>query len=119
MPADSPSHLQYRTDKGVTVVGFTNPYLQAETDIEKVGAELLGLVENQGLNKIILTFNGVRFASSSMLAQVVKLHRAVAKAKGKLRVCALSPALMEAVRTSQLDKLLDVAPDETAALTKF
>ena len=120
MSQGSSPHLHYRTDyKGVTVVGFNSPYLQAEADIEKVGADLLDLVENKGLTKLVLTFQGVRFVSSSMLAQVVKLHKAVAKAGGKLRVCSLAPALLEVVQKSHLDKLLDVVPDEAAAMTKF
>jgi anti-anti-sigma factor len=87
--------------------------------IEKVGAELFELVEGKALTKIILTFAGVRFVSSSMLAQVVKLHKKLSKVKGRLRVCCLSPALQEVLRTSQLDKLLEVFPDEASALSKF
>src|SRR3954447_6472677 len=83
-------HLQYRTDQGVTVVGFASPYLQSEAEIETVGAELRDLVEKQGLTRLVLTFQGVRVVSSSMLAQVVELHRTVAKAGGKLRLCSLT-----------------------------
>lgn len=119
MSQDAPGHVQYRTDKGVTVVGFVSPYLQAEADIEKVGAELFDLVEKKGLTKLVLTFHGVRFVSSSMLAQVVKLQKVVTKAGGRLRLCSLSPQLLEVVHKSHLDKLLDVAEDEAAALTKF
>src|SRR5438105_1892056 len=119
MAQESSPHLHYRTDKGVTVVGFSSPYLQAEADIEKVGAELIDLVEKKGLTKVVLTFQGVRFVSSSMLAQVVKLQKAVTRAGGKLRVCSLAPVLLEVIQKSHLDKLLDVVPDETAALNKF
>jgi anti-sigma B factor antagonist len=54
-----------------------------------------------------------------MLAQIVKLHKKLAKVKGRLRICCLTPALQEVLRTSQLDKLLEVFPDEAAALTKI
>jgi len=119
MPQDPPSHLHYRTNNGVTVVGFASPYLQSEADIEKVGAELFDLVENKGLNRLILTFKGVRFVSSSMLAQVVKLQKTIARSKGRLRLCALTPDLLDVIKKSNLDKLLDVVDDETAALNKF
>lgn len=112
-------HIQYKTTNFVTVVGFTTPYLQAEEVIEKVGVELFDLVETKGLTKIILSFNGVRFVSSSMLAQVVKLHKRLAKAKGRLRICCLTPELSEVLRVSQLDKLLEIFPDEASALAKF
>ena len=119
MTQEASSPIQYRTTNGVTVVGFTSPYLQAETDVEKVGAELFDLVEVKGHTKLVLTFQGVRFVSSSMLAQVVKLQRKVTKAGGKLRLCSLTPALTEVIHTSHLDKLLDVVADEPAALHKF
>lgn len=119
MALESASHLQYRTHDGVTVVGFASPYLQTESDIETVGAELLELVEKKGLKKIVLTFHGVRFVSSSMLAQVVKLQKSVAKAGGKMRLCSLSPSLLEVVQKSHLDKMFDVVADESVALTKF
>lgn len=115
-----PQHIQYRTNAfGVTVVGFSSPYLQAETDISKVAAELFELVEKKGLTKLVLTFQGVRFVSSSMLAQLVKLHKTLVKEGGKLRLCCLTPTLLDVVHTSHLDKLLDVVADETAALHKF
>ena len=115
-----PQHLQYRTNAfGVTVVGFSTAYLQSEVEINKVAAELVDLIEKKGLTKLILTFQGVRFMSSSMLAQLVRLHKLLAKAGGKLRICCLSPTMMEVIHTSQLDKLLDVVADETAALHKF
>jgi anti-sigma B factor antagonist len=119
MAQESAQHLQYRTTGGVTVVGFTSPYLQAEGDIEKVGAELVDLVDAQGHTKIVLSFLGVRFVSSSMLAQVVNLHKKLAKAKGKLRVCCLAPPIKEVLKASQLDKMLEVCEDEAAALNKF
>ena len=119
MPQDSAPLIHYRTTNLVTVVGFSNPYLQTEDVVTKVGNELFDLVETKGLTKIVLSFNGVRFVSSSMLAQVVKLHKKLSKVKGRLRVCCLTPALQEVLRTSQLDKLLDVCPDESAAMVKF
>jgi anti-sigma B factor antagonist len=119
MPPDPPSNLRYRTNNGVTVAGFATPYLQAEADIEKVGAELFDLVENKGLNRLIISFKGVRFVSSSMLAQVVKLQKAITRSKGRLRLCSLTPDLLDVVKKSNLDKLLDVVDDETAALNKF
>jgi anti-sigma B factor antagonist len=68
---------------------------------------------------MILSFDGVRFVSSSMLAQVIRLHKTLAKAKGKLRLCALVDPVRDVLRASQLDKMLDVHQDEAEALVKF
>ena len=119
MSQETAPHLHYRTDKGVTIVGFASPYLQSEADIETVGAELRDLVETKGLTRLVLTFQGVRFVSSSMLAQLAQLQKAVSRAGGKLRLCSLGPSLLEVLHKSHLDRLFDVATDETAALNKF
>ena len=112
-------HLRVRHKLDVAIVGFTTAYLQSEEDATKAGTELFDLVENQEVTKMVLSFDGVRFVSSSMLAQVIKLHKALAKAKGKLRLCTLSPTVRDVLRASQLDKMLDVYDDEAAALVKF
>lgn len=121
MSQASPSHphLRQRQIGDVLVVGFDTPYLQTEELVEKVGVDLNDLVSHHQPEKMVLSFDGVRFVSSSMLAQVVKLHKRLAKNKAKLRLCALAPAIREVLRASQLDRLLDVHDDETAALNRF
>jgi anti-anti-sigma factor len=119
MSQSPPQYIHFRNIGGVAVVGFPTAYLQAEDAIEKVGAELLELVEERGFTKVILSFDGVRFVSSSMLAQMVKLHKRLSKLNGKLRICSLNPSVQEVLRHSHLDRLLDVQPDEAAALQKF
>ena len=119
MSQDSTEHLHLNFVNGVAIISFTTPYLQAEDAIEKVGNELFDLVKKWDCSKVLLTFDGVRFVSSSMLAQVVKLHKTLAKTKGRVRLCSLTPALREVLKASQLDRLLEVFDDETAALAKY
>lgn len=112
-------HIRVRYKLDVAIVGFITPYLQSEEDVNHASAELLDLVENHEVLKMILSFDGVRFVSSSMLAQVIRLHKTLARAKGHLRICALANPVREVLRASQLDKMLDVYADEAAALVKF
>jgi anti-sigma B factor antagonist len=119
MSQDSTEHLHLRFVSGVAIISFTTPYLQAEDLIEKVGSELFDLVEKHECTKVLLTFDGVRLVSSSMLARVLKLHKTLAKNKGRLRLSGLSPALREVLRASQIDRLLEVFNDDNAALAKF
>ncbi|MGE3820064.1 MAG: STAS domain-containing protein [Isosphaeraceae bacterium] len=116
---DPDDQLVIRRKAGVNVVGFTNPYLQSEEASTKAGEALMALIEGKEEPKLILSFDGVRFVSSSMIAQVVRLHKAVAKAKGKLRLCGLLPAVRDVLHASHLDRLLDVHDDEASALKDF
>ena len=119
MSQDPNQLLRIRRANGVAIVSFLTPYLQTEEVIHQVGDELFELVETEGYTKVLLSFNGVRFLSSSMLAQMVKLQRKLAKVKGKLRLSSLPPAMKEVMHISQLDKMLEVYDDETSALAKF
>jgi anti-sigma B factor antagonist len=119
MSNDPPRQIRFRNIGGVAVVGFPTPYLQAEDAIEKAGAELIDLVEGRGFAKVVVSFDGVRFVSSSMLAQLVKLHRRVSKANGVLRLCCLNPALLEVLRHSHLDRLFEIHENEAAAMQKL
>ncbi|WP_422927672.1 STAS domain-containing protein [Singulisphaera sp. PoT] len=108
--------LRVRRSGFTMIAGITNPYLQSEDEVVRVAAELQSLIEGKQYPKLVLTFDGVRFVSSSMLGHLVKLHRTIAKAKGKFRVCSLTPALRDIVKASQLDKILDVYGSENEAI---
>ncbi len=115
-PSSTDQLLRVRRSGFTIIVGVVHPYLQSEEDVAKVGAELLALVEGKQYPKLVITFDGVRFISSSMLGHLVKLHKTIAKAKGKLRVCALTPALKGILKASMLDKMLEVYDKENDAL---
>lgn len=119
MSHETTEHLQLTFLHGVAIIHITTPYLQTEDLTEAVGSELIGLVEKWECTKVLLTFDGVRFVSSSMLAQVLKLHKRLAKTKGHVRICGLNPTLRDVLRASQLDRLLEVYDDDKSALAKF
>ena len=119
MSAEPSTHLRVLKRNGVAIVSFLTPYLQTEEVIQSVGEELFLLVEEEGFTKVLLSFSGVRFLSSSMLAQMVKLQKKLAKVGGRLRLSNLPQAMKEVMHSSHLDKMLEVFDDEPAALAKF
>jgi anti-sigma B factor antagonist len=112
-------HFRVKVSDGVAIVTFNTSYLQTEETIKDVGEELFNLVEKKKYDRILISFQGVRFVSSSMLGQIVKLQKLMVKSKGRLKICGVSPDLKDVLRASQLDRLLQVHDDETAALAKF
>ncbi len=111
--------VQIRQTNGVAIVAFLTPYLQTEEVIQSIVTDWNKLVDDEGVTKILLSFQGVRFLSSSMLAQMVKLQKKLSKVKGQVRVSTLPPAMKEVMRVSQLDKMIEVFDDETTALDGF
>ena len=119
MSPEPAAYLRIRRADDVAVVSFLTPYLQTEEVIQKVAAELSRLVDEEGFTKILLAFSGVRFLSSSMLAQIVKLQKKLTKVKGRVRISTLPPAMKEVMHISQLDKMLEVFDEESEALVQF
>jgi anti-anti-sigma factor len=105
---------------GVAVVNFLETVSMFEGDkVEAVGKELVDLAESRKEPRILLNLANAHFMSSAMLAHLVKLHRKVQAAKGRIRLCGLRPVIMDAFKVSHFDRIFEIFPDETTALKKF
>jgi anti-anti-sigma factor len=114
------NYITYKNVDGVAVVNFLETVSMFDGDkVRDVGNELLDLVDSKKYTKLLLNMTNARFVSSAMLAHLVKLHRRVHEAKGKIRLCCLRPVIMDAFRVSNFDKIFEIFPDEAAALKKF
>jgi anti-anti-sigma factor len=113
-------YITYKNVDGVAVVNFMETVSMFDGDkVRDVGNELLDLVNAKKYTKLLLNLSNARFVSSAMLAHLVKLHRRVQEAKGKVRLCCLRPVIMDAFRVSNFDKIFEIFVDEAAALKKF
>lgn len=112
--------LSVKEVEGVAVITFLESASMIEGDkVESVARELFGLLEAKKYKKILLNLYNAGYMSSAMLAQLVRLHKKVQEVKGKVRLCALRPPVMDAFQVSRFDKLFEIFPDEAAALKKF
>ena len=120
MPLSEYQCITVRFVGGVAVVSFVESMAMFEGDkVECVGKELADLVESRQEPRILLNLSNAHFMSSAMLAHLVKLHRKIQAAKGRLRLCGLRPVILEAFRVSRFDKIFEIFPDEVSALKKF
>ena len=103
---------------GVTVVTFADTRIVAEDVLAEVG-ELLGLIDGQGLARVLIDFREVRFMSSSFLATLMKFSRRVAVAGGQVKLCGIAPDLMRVFKITCFDRLFEIYGDEGTALDSF
>ena len=113
-------YITYKNVDGVAVVNFLETVSMFEGDkVKGVSDELLDMVESKRFTKMLLNLSNAHFVSSAMLAHLVKLHRKIQEAKGKIRLCGLRPVIMDAFKVSHFDRIFEIFPDEAAAMKKF
>ena len=120
MPVTEYEYLTVKYVEGVAVVGFRETLAMFEGDkVQAVGKELMDLVTSRKEPKVLVNLSNAHFISSAMLAHLVKLHRTIQEAKGRLKLCGLRPVIMDAFKVSNFDRIFEIHPDETSALKKF
>ena len=103
----------------VSVVSFTDKRILDEQNIQAIGEQLFGLVDNQGQKKLLLNFSNVEYLSSAALGKFITLNKKVAAAGGKLVLCDIDPTILEVFTITRLDKLFNIQKDEQAGLQLF
>jgi anti-sigma B factor antagonist len=111
--------LEVETIGDVTVVNFTDKRILDEQNIQVIGEQLFGLVDDQGHKKLLLNFSNVEYLSSAALGKFITLNKKVAGAGGKLVLCAIDPAIYEVFEITRLNKLFNIQKDEQTALQAF
>lgn len=103
----------------VAVVNFVDKKILDEQNIQMIGDDLFRLVDELGRRKILLNFGNVEFMSSAALGKLIQLHRKLLSVQGKLVLCNIAKSIMEIFEITKLNKMLTIAPNETAGLQAF
>jgi stage II sporulation protein AA (anti-sigma F factor antagonist) len=108
--------LEATQNGGVTVVRFTRRTILDPGSIEAVGARLLGLVCEEGRDRLALDFAHVESLTSSMLGKLVALHHAIEDEGGRLAFCSVGPFLRQIFTVCDLPKTIPVYADQAEAV---
>ncbi|MDA0836031.1 MAG: STAS domain-containing protein [Planctomycetota bacterium] len=100
----------------VTVAKFVDKKILDETNIQIIGNQLFGLVDEDGRTKIVLDFTNVEYLSSAALGKLITMDKKVKKVKGKLRLCCIRPEIYEVFAITKLNKLFDIRDTQESAL---
>jgi anti-sigma B factor antagonist len=108
------------SEKGdVTVVRFVDRKILDATNIEELGGELFGLIEEESRRNLLLNFSGVEFLSSAALNKLIILEKKIKTSGGKLKLSNLRPEIYEVFVITRLHQLFDIRDDEEDALEAF
>ena len=100
----------------VTVAKFIDKKILDETNIQIIGNQLFGLIDEDARTKIILDFSNVEYLSSAALGKLITMDKKVKGAKGKLRLCSIRPDIYEVFAITKLNKLFDIYDNQEKAL---
>ncbi len=103
----------------VAVVRFTLAEIVDEKSANRIGQQLLDLVEEQGCRKMVLNFSGVRIMVSTMLSRLLGLRRRMEALGGRVVLCEPNPELSEVLDALRLAQLFGIYDQEAKALASF
>jgi anti-sigma B factor antagonist len=103
----------------ITIAKFIDKKILDENNIQVIGNQLFGLIDEEGRTKIILDFSNVEYLSSAALGKLITMEKKVKAAKGKLRLCCIRPEIYEVFAITKLNRLFKIFEDQERALDGF
>lgn len=100
-----------------TVVLFRTPSLMDPVMLEAIGQAVYRLVDAEDKRMIILDFEQVEYLSSQAIGIVLTLNKKLSKLKHtSLVLCGVGPKLMELIKITRLDKILQIRASQKEAV---
>lgn len=109
-PKESRVKIEYGTE--VTIATFVDESILEDVQIKNLEQALLPAVRRNEEKRLILNFENVRFMSSAFLGLLVKVHKRVIEAGGRLQLYNLDPKICKVFEITQLTKIFDIVPNE-------
>ena len=103
----------------MAVVTLLEARILDETNINELGLELMDLVKKRYMIKMVLDLSQVQYLSSAVLRHLIALYKAIKAEKGDLKLCCVKPEIREVFKITQLDKMIEIKEDLTAAVNSF
>ena len=100
---------------GILFIQLDDPRLLDEARIQQVEQDVEAAIDATEETRVVMDFAKVQFMSSSMLGKLVKIHKKCKSFKVKLKLCCVSPEILEVFKITRLDKLFDIEPDVESA----
>ena len=103
----------------ITIAKITSSSLLEMTTLDQLDEGFQDIVLNKGRCRIILDFSAVRMMSSYALGVLLRLHKSVEQAGGRMICAAVPKQLMASFRIAKLDKIFEFVHDTKHALKSF
>jgi len=85
-------------------------------DLDRLADSLAGTGETP---RVILNLSDLELVNSLFLSRLLVLHQRIQRDEGRLVLCCFHPLVRDALATTKLDAVFDMADDEEAALASL
>ncbi len=89
------------------------------TLIEQCSKEIIALLDKTAEKQVLLHFGLVSFMSSSALGMLIKINKKCAEYKVALKLCNITPDIMQVFKITALGKVFSIYPEASDALAAF
>ena len=100
----------------VAVVKFRDGKVMDPSRIEKMGKELLEIVEDEDNACLLINFDNVKFFSSAAINKLIVLEKQVRAKGGKLRLCSLRPEVRDLFSYTSLDQMFEIDQEQVESI---
>ena len=104
-----------------TIVEFQTPSLMNPIELDKIGAGLFKLVDEDKADRVVLDFSKVQYLSSQAIGIILTLNKKLTGSSGggqNLVLCGIGPQLMQLLKVTRLDRILTILPTQKEALAR-
>ena len=116
------SSLKSEQKEDILCVYFTDAKILDEARIQQIGKELVEkavAAAGSESKKMLVNFQGVQFMSSAMIGKLVLLNKKSKTDKVDLKLCNITPNVLEVFKITRLNKVFDIQGDEEKAIKSF
>lgn len=113
MPIDS-----YAKDDILTIRILDERLIDPE-QLKRLFDDLYAILGKSEEQQVVLDFGSVKFMASAMLGKLVALKKKCDEYKAKLKLCSVSPDILEVFKITKLNKVFDIQSDEATARKSF
>ena len=108
--------LSTKNTGSVVIAAFPNDRIIDELLIQKLGEEMIQLIQQEQYKHVIINFQTVEFMSSAMLGKLNLLNKKSREAGKTLQFCCINDNLMEVFRITNLDRVFTIVATEEDAV---
>ena len=81
--------------------------------------DVIGELAKKGQRKILLNLKAVKYIDSSGIGELVRNYTSLRRQGGELKLLSPPPTVLDALRITHLDRILDIKEDEQLAVQSF